>query len=95
MSDLFQRSIEIILQNQSPTGAYVASPNFATYNYCWFRDGAYIAYAMNLAGEHESAHRFHEWAATAVNHRANIVKQAITKAQGGEPLAPADILDTR
>ena len=59
MTDLFQRSVEIILQNQSATGAYLASPNFDTYRYCWFRDGAFIAYAMNLAGEHESAQRFH------------------------------------
>lgn len=95
MTDLFQRSIEIILQNQSPTGAYLASPNFATYHYCWFRDGAFIAYAMNLAGEHESAHRFHNWAAAAVNRRAGTVKQAIAKAQRNEPLAPSDILDTR
>jgi len=95
MTDLFQRSIEIILQNQSQTGAYLASPNFATYRYCWFRDGAFIAYAMNLAGEHESAHCFHNWVATTVNQRAGIVKQAIAKAQRNEPLDPADILDTR
>lgn len=95
MIDLFQRSIEIILQNQSPTGAYLASPNFATYQYCWFRDGAFIAYAMNLAGEHDSAYRFHDWAATAVNRRAGLVKRAIEKAQRNEALDPSDILDTR
>lgn len=95
MTDLFQRSVEIILQNQSHTGAYLASPNFDTYRYCWFRDGAFIAYAMNLAGEHESTHRFHNWAATAVNHRAAIVEQAIAKARRNEPLELSDILDTR
>lgn len=95
MTDLFQRSVEIILQNQSATGAYLASPNFDTYRYCWFRDGAFIAYAMNLAGEHESAHRFHNWAATVINQRADIVKGAIAKAQRNEPLDPADVLDTR
>jgi GH15 family glucan-1,4-alpha-glucosidase len=95
MTDLFQRSIDIILQNQSPTGAYPASPNFATYRYCWFRDGAFIAYAMDLAGEHESAHRFHHWAAATVNRRAGTVKRAIDKALRNEPLDPADILDTR
>ena len=95
MTDLFQRSIEIILQNQSPTGAYLASPNFATYRYSWFRDGAFIAYSMNLAGEHESAHRFHQWAAGVINQRASIVERAIVKASRNEPLAPSDILDTR
>lgn len=95
MIDLFQRSIEIILQNQSPTGAYPASPNFDTYRYSWFRDGAFIAYAMNLAGEHKSAHRFHNWAATAVNQRPGTVQRAIAKTHQGKTLDPVDILDTR
>ncbi len=95
MSDLLQRSIQIILQNQSPTGAYLASPNFATYHYCWFRDGAFIAYAMNLAGEHESAHRFHNWSAAVINRRAGTIRRAIAKTQRNEPLDHADILDTR
>lgn len=95
MTDLFQRSIELILQNQAPSGAYVASPNFATYRYCWFRDGAFIAYAMNLVGEHTSAARFHDWAAAAINPRADIVRRALMKTQRGEPLSGADILHTR
>lgn len=95
MIDLFQRSVEIILENQSPSGAYLASPNFASYRYCWFRDGAFTAYAMNLAGKQLSASRFHNWAATAVNRRVDIVERTIKKAQNGEPLDPSDILDTR
>lgn len=95
MIDLYQRSIDIILENQSPTGAYPASPNFPTYRYCWFRDGAFIAYAMNVAGEHESAHRFHDWAAAAINQRRDLVQRALVKVQQNEPLQAADILDTR
>ncbi|KPV52167.1 hypothetical protein SE17_17090, partial [Kouleothrix aurantiaca] len=48
-------SIALIRAHQSPNGAYVASPTFPTYHYCWFRDGTYIAYAMDLVGEHASA----------------------------------------
>ncbi len=95
MADLFQRSIEIILQNQSASGAYLASPNFATYRYCWFRDGAFIAYAMDRVGEHASAARFHSWAAAIVNARADIVRRVVAKADRGEPLHAADILHTR
>lgn len=95
MTDLFQRSIDIILQNQSPEGAYLASPNFPNYHYCWFRDGAFIAYAMNLAGEHESAHRFHKWASLVVNKRSSIIKLAVEKAQQDRPLDSTDILHTR
>ncbi len=70
MSDLFQRSIDIILSNQAPSGAYPASPTFPTYRYSWFRDGAFIAHAMDLVGEHESARRFHDWAvSTILRHR--------------------------
>jgi GH15 family glucan-1,4-alpha-glucosidase len=95
MTGLFQRSIQIILQNQSPTGAYIASPNLAAYRYCWFRDGAFIAYAMDLVGEHESAYRFHGWSAAVINRRASTVRRAIASARRNEPLEQADILHTR
>jgi GH15 family glucan-1,4-alpha-glucosidase len=95
MLDLAQRSIQIILENQSPAGAYIASPNFPTYHYCWFRDGAYIAYAMNCVGQHESAARFHSWAANIINRRAERVACALQKARRGEALTENDILHTR
>ncbi len=95
MSDLYGRSIEIILENQSPGGAYPACPNFPTYRYSWFRDGAFIAYAMNLAGEHESAQRFHDWASANVINRAGVIERAISKVRQGQPLEGDDILHTR
>ncbi len=95
MNDLFQNSIKIILQNQTPSGAYVACPDYPTYHYCWFRDGSFIAYAMDLVGEHESAERFHNWAATVVNARSHVVQRAKTKAQRSEALTAADYLHTR
>lgn len=95
MSDLLQRSVEIILSNQHASGAYLACPNFPTYHYCWFRDGAYTAYAMDLVGEHASAARFHAWAAGVILPRAEIVKRAVAKAQRGERLTGEDWLHTR
>lgn len=95
MNDLYQRSVEIILENQSPSGGYIASPNFPTYHYCWFRDGSFIAYAMDLASEHESAHRFHKWVAERVNERKDLVGASIIKVRSGEKLTEADILHTR
>lgn len=94
-TDLYRRSTQIILENQSSSGAYIASPNFPTYHYCWFRDGAFIAYAMDLAGEHDSASRFHEWAASVINCRAEIAPRAVELANRGKPLSGADILHTR
>lgn len=95
MVDLYAHSLDVILAHQSSTGAYVASPNFPTYHYCWFRDGAFTAYAMNLAGHVTSAALFHAWAARAVNARAEKVERAVDKAQRGLPLADDDILHTR
>lgn len=90
MTDLYQRSIDLIRANQAPTGAYVAGPAFPTYRYCWFRDGAYIAYAMGLAGERASARRFYDWALGAVAARAEQTERAIAAAAHGVP--PAELL---
>ncbi len=95
MSNLYQRSIEIILENQSKSGGYIASPNFPTYHYCWFRDGSFIAYAMDLAGQHESALHFHQWVAGRVNERKSLVRSSIAKVRSGEKLTEAEILHTR
>ncbi len=93
--NLFKRSIAVIKANQAASGAFIASPSFAQYQYSWFRDGSYIAYAMDLVGERESSRRFYDWAAAAVLARADVVARATTRAAGGEPPAPADILHTR
>lgn len=94
MGELFQRSIQIILANQVSSGAYPAGPNFPTYRYSWFRDGAFIAYAISLAGQHDSARRFHDWAARTVLGHADKAERAIEKARRGEPLGE-DYLHTR
>ena len=51
MDDLIARSIDVIRSGQVPSGAYLAWPTYPTYRYCWFRDGTFIAYAMDLWGE--------------------------------------------
>ncbi len=93
--DLFQRSIDIILENQNASGAYVASPTFPPYHYCWFRDGSFIAYSMDLVGEFASAQRFHAWAARAVNQRVDVVNRALQSVSEGKPIGEKEILHTR
>jgi GH15 family glucan-1,4-alpha-glucosidase len=95
MLDLYRFSIEVILNNQAKSGAYIASPNFPTYHYCWFRDASFIAYAMDLASESWSAVKFHNWAARVILNRTALVQRAISKAQDGIPPAPEDQLHTR
>jgi GH15 family glucan-1,4-alpha-glucosidase len=93
--ELYRKSVEIILENQDKGGGYIASPNFPTYHFCWFRDGAFIAYAMDLAGEGESAGRFHDWAARQIIEREAIVERALRKSRDGEALSGEDYLHTR
>jgi isomaltose glucohydrolase len=60
-------SIAAIRAGQARSGAYAASPTFSQYrDYCWFRDGAFIAEAMSRSGEGESAERFFDWCAAIV-----------------------------
>jgi GH15 family glucan-1,4-alpha-glucosidase len=74
--DLEQRSLEIILGNQAASGAFVASPTFSQYGYSWLRDGAFIAWALDLIGEHDAAARFHDWVSDLVLARADALARA-------------------
>ena len=61
MSSLQETSLQVILDNQSSSGAFLASPNFPTYRYAWLRDGSFCAYALDLWGGTDRAANFHEW----------------------------------
>jgi GH15 family glucan-1,4-alpha-glucosidase len=65
-ADLRARSVQVIRAGQSREGAYVASPAFAQYGYCWLRDGSFVADAMSRSGEVESAEAFFDWVARIV-----------------------------
>ena len=54
-------SVARLLGLQSDNGAFVASPDFAQYNYCWLRDASFVAYALDRAGHHDAAGRYHSW----------------------------------
>lgn len=95
MHPLYTHSIELIRAHQAPSGAYVASPTFREYAYCWFRDGAYIAHAMDLVGEHSSANRFYGWATYMVESRRAQVERTVGVALQGNIPAREDLLHTR
>ena len=95
MDGLVQRSIEVIRENQFPSGAYIASPSFSQYGYSWFRDGMWIAYSMDCVGEHDSATAFHRWAAaTVIRYEAHIL-HLLQKIDNGVALVETDYLPTR
>lgn len=93
--DLYQRSIDIILSNQHKSGAYIASPNFPTYAYSWFRDGSFIAYAMDRVGHSESSQRFHQWSGIVIERQARKINELIIRKKAGEKIKPQEYLPAR
>ncbi len=92
---LARRSREIILANQASSGAYVASPSFPVYRYCWLRDGAFIADAMSRAGEVTSAEAFFGWCAKVLTARRGRVESLLERSRTGEEIPVADFLHAR
>lgn len=92
---LSARSVKVILQGQSPSGAFVASPNFPTYQFSWLRDGAYCAKAMNLVGEIDSASKFHRWAERTLLQQKTVAESLIFRLNNGEVPDMDEMLPTR
>jgi GH15 family glucan-1,4-alpha-glucosidase len=85
----------VIEKNQADTGAYIASPSFPVYRYCWFRDGAFIADAMSRAGRIASAEAFFGWCARILTDRAQTIGEQIERRQRGEPIPTSELLHCR
>jgi len=94
--DLYKHSIKVILSNQLPNGAYPASPSYETYRYCWFRDGAYNAYAMDVVGHADSAKNFYNWALNLIVSKRDRIEAAITQAASTRKVpSPENLIDAR
>jgi GH15 family glucan-1,4-alpha-glucosidase len=89
------RSIHVLAANQAPGGAFLATPVMPDYHYCWFRDGSYIARALDLAGRHDEVRRFHAWAARVIEQNGARVARAEKLARAGVPIDEAATLHTR
>ncbi len=62
---LYRSSTRVMRLATGTNGAIIASPDTTslvvggdTYNYCWWRDGAYVSKAMDEAGLYQQAQRF-------------------------------------
>jgi isomaltose glucohydrolase len=95
LESLLRHSVAVIENNQAETGAYIASPAFPVYRYCWFRDGAFIADAMSRAGRVASAEAFFAWCARILTDRAETIGQQIEARRGGVPIAASELLHCR
>jgi GH15 family glucan-1,4-alpha-glucosidase len=94
-NDLARRSVEVILEGQAPSGAFIASPTFEQYRFSWLRDGAFITEALDLVGHQAAAARFHDWVAALVEDGRSGIERAVAAARAGQPIAPADYLHCR
>jgi len=93
--NLWNASIAIIRAGQAANGAYIASPTFSQYKYCWLRDGTWTAYAMDLAGEHDSARAFYRWAGATLLKHAPCVEALLARLDRGETPHDHEYLPTR
>lgn len=78
---LTETSLDVIRAGQTASGAYIAAPSFPNYQFSWFRDGSFTAHAMQLAGDPESARRFHQWAIDVILKEAPQADVAIARSR--------------
>lgn len=90
MKSLYQKSLQLILSHQTQEGAFVACPNFKTYQYAWFRDGSFCAHALAQAGYNENAFLFHEWASQIILRYQSKIKACIGEIRAGR-IPPASM----
>ena len=92
---LVQRSIAVLTQGQARSGAFVASPMFAVYRYAWLRDGAFCAVALDLVGEGDATHAFHDWVSRSILAHRPIIEAAIDQLAQGETPPPEEMPPAR
>ncbi|WP_366923427.1 glycoside hydrolase family 15 protein [Metallumcola ferriviriculae] len=88
-------SKKVLLTHQDKSGAFPAAPNFPPYQYCWLRDGSFIAYALILAGEEKAAADFFNWTGMVVKRYQDKVFKSISLYNQGVKLHPDQLLHTR
>ena len=86
IDEMVSFSRQIILGNQHPSGAYVASPTFSQYSYSWLRDGTYIASSMISIGECESASKYITWVSEVIYAYREKVDRLPQLLVSGEPI---------
>jgi len=87
--------VRAILAHQSDEGAFVASPDFSQYGYCWLRDGSFTAYALDRAGEHDAAAKYHDWVESTLGSIAGMMDRAIESKRAEKDFDPRDLPPAR
>jgi GH15 family glucan-1,4-alpha-glucosidase len=95
LGDLERVSTEAVLKCQSPGGAFVASPDFSQYRYCWLRDGSFAAYALDRVGRHQAASAYHGWVDSVIGGIAGLMDRAVEKRRTHKDIDPGDLPPAR
>lgn len=95
VDNLYEKSIKLILNTQKENGAFVASPKFDTYSYCWIRDGSFIAYSMDVSGNFDSAEKFYSWVDGVISRYSYKAINIVKKLDSGEKLETDDFMNAR
>jgi GH15 family glucan-1,4-alpha-glucosidase len=93
----FRASLASLRSHQSENGAFIASPDFGEYQYCWLRDASFVAYALDRGGEHEASARYHAWVDRTIGS-AGIgprIDEAIAHRLAGGQLVPGEMPPAR
>ena len=88
-------SVDAMLRNQRDSGAFVASPDFAQYQYCWLRDASFVAYALDAVGEHRASARYHAWVGRAIEGIGAAIDAAVSRHRSGKAVDPGDMPPAR
>ena len=92
---LAARSLEVILDGQAASGAFIAGPTFDQYRYAWLRDGSFIAESLDLVGRLDASGRFHDWVADVILSAEAGIERSIAAAAAGLTPDPDDLLHCR
>jgi GH15 family glucan-1,4-alpha-glucosidase len=95
LHDLVAFSRELTTKHQASTGAYPAAPSYAVYQYCWLRDGSFIAEGLSRHGEVESAQGFHLWCARTITARREVIEDIVERLARGDQVPHEELLPTR
>lgn len=95
---LAEASVARLASLQEDSGAFVASPDFGEYQYCWLRDSSFIAYALDRSGAHQSSARYHAWVVRALDEQSGIgelIDRVIDRRRADKPLEPTEMPPAR
>jgi GH15 family glucan-1,4-alpha-glucosidase len=90
-----ERSLTVLRDGQSRSGAFVASPSFRVYNFGWLRDGAFCAYALDRVGHAAAAGAWHRWVQEAIERYRARAEAVLALLGDGQPPPSEEMLPAR